>query len=197
MIRRLTAIWLVLSAFRIAAFSQLPERSLQPGSTIAETLGGAAEPIYNVTLPPDQGLPVQIVEQQGMAGIVVILAPNGRELAQADLSRRSTPAAKSLLIPPNAARMVVRPANHSRVQRIFEIRSGEYGPLNEQEPLRIEADRLLGQGARGSGSRSARVPRSRGGHPPGQPALCSAHRTTNAHGSRNASGAAGFRNGAG
>lgn len=148
MIRRLTAIWLVLSALRIAALSQLPERSLQSGSTIAETLGGAAEPIYNVTSRRIKAYPFRLSSNRGMAGIVVILAPNGRELAQADLSRRSTPAAKSLLIPPNAARMVVRPANHSRVQRFFEIRSGEYGPLNEQERLRIEADRLLGQGAR-------------------------------------------------
>jgi CHAT domain-containing protein/Tfp pilus assembly protein PilF len=81
-----------------------------------------------------------------MVGNLIIFGPDGRELEQAELGRRSSPASKAFLIPPGAARLVVRPANHSQVERIFEIHTGEYRPLGEQDRLRIQAERRLGEG---------------------------------------------------
>ena len=82
-----------------------------------------------------------------MAGIVSILASDGSELAEADLGRRS-PSAKMMLIPPGASQLILRPAHHSTVESVFQVRTGAYHPLGERDRQRIEADRLLGQGER-------------------------------------------------
>lgn len=127
------------------AFAQTADRALIPGSTLTEKLAGGESRAYRLNLPQDQTFEISIIEQQGMAGVVAMLAPDGTEISEAYLSRRS-PAAKALLIPPGAAQVVIRPANHSPVERVFEIRTGQSRMATEQDRLRVEADRLLGQG---------------------------------------------------
>jgi hypothetical protein len=63
---------------------------------------------------------------------------DGSELTQADLGQRR-PSAKALLIPPGAARVVVRPANHGTVERVFEIQAGPTRVPSGQDRRHIEA----------------------------------------------------------
>ncbi len=67
-------------------------------------------------------------------------------MAVADLSQRSSASAKTLLIPPGAAKVVLRPASQSHVERVFELHTGAALPLGEVERSRIAAERLLGLG---------------------------------------------------
>lgn len=135
------------SIFCAVAFAQPANRVLRPNSSTSETLAGTAEVKYALALPPDQSMNLQIIERQGLAGVVVVLAANGSELVEADLSERSAPA-KSILIPPGAIEIRIRPLNHGTLPRIFELRTGEVHPVSEQDRLRIEAEQLLGEGER-------------------------------------------------
>jgi CHAT domain-containing protein len=147
MLRCLGAGWIVVSALGAALCGQSQDRALEPSSEIEEKLAGSEQRIYALDLAPNQTLPITITERQGMAGIVSILAADGSELAEADLGRRS-PSAKMMLIPPGASQLILRPAHHSTVERVFQVRTGAYHPLDERDRQRIEADRLLGQGER-------------------------------------------------
>src|SRR5689334_16447875 len=111
---RFPLLWLLLFLATVAAAPVQPTTpgTLDPSSTTTVRAGGSAEVVYQVQVPADAVMELTIAERQGMAGIVVVSAADGRELVLADLVRRQ-PASRRLLLPPGSARVQVHPANHA------------------------------------------------------------------------------------
>jgi CHAT domain-containing protein len=123
-----------------------PLSSVLPADQITHViLAGREEARYRVRIPKGQSMDLDVIEQQGMAGIVAIYDENGTELRQADLDRRYAQA-RSLLIPSEAAELRVRPANHGTLQRHFELKTSPPRPMTPGDRFRLDAERLLGEG---------------------------------------------------
>src|ERR1700722_6539337 len=131
--------------FVSAVFAQTEEPPLHADSTVPIRLAGGAEHSWAISLPEGQTANLEIVEQQGLAGILSVVGANGGELVEVDLRQR-TPAGKSLLIPPGAIQIRIQPADHGSLERTFEFRIGGAHALTEQDRTRIQAEQLLGQG---------------------------------------------------
>src|SRR5580700_6894371 len=90
------------------ALCQPVERVLLPSSSVTETLAGTADVAFTLATPANQTLELQVIEQRGDAGLFSILRADGSELASLDPDPR-TNCVKRILIPPGAARILVRP----------------------------------------------------------------------------------------
>jgi hypothetical protein len=123
-----------------------PQR-LVPERTLVETLRAGEVRAYELDAADEAPLELSIVERQGMAGTVVALATDGRELVAADLARRYA-GARRLVIPQAAARIELRPANHAGVERICELTVHRLQEPVDRTRLRVEAERALGDGER-------------------------------------------------
>ena len=131
------------SFFGALAFSQNVDQMSGDSTSLVELPGGKTG-TYAFHLPPGQTIDLQVVERQGMSGIVSVLAPDGNVLVEADVSRRDA-SLRNMLIPPGAASIRVDPANHSPVERIFDLRLGDPHPATDRDHLRIQAEKLLGE----------------------------------------------------
>jgi CHAT domain-containing protein/Tfp pilus assembly protein PilF len=126
------------------ALCQPVERALSPSSSVTKTLAGTADLVFTLAMPANQTLELQLIEQRGDAGLFSILAADGTELATLDPDPRTT-CVKRILIPPGAARIVVRPLTHTSADRVFEIRTGPLQAAGDPQRLRISAERLLSE----------------------------------------------------
>jgi CHAT domain-containing protein/Flp pilus assembly protein TadD len=120
-------------------------QSLSPGATLAEHLTGQETLSLRVEAPAGQTLDVTFVEHAGMPGVLSLQDSDGKELAAAVLALRSVPA-KTIPLPPGTGRVVLRPANHGDVARVFEIRASAAHVFAAADEARITAERWLGQG---------------------------------------------------
>ena len=143
----LSAIWLSLPGGLFYSTAQPANGRLTPNSILPLTIAGDQEVLLRIDLEPGQIFNVGITEKQGMAGILTVLAADGSELVEAELGRRRGPA-ESVVIPPGAATLRIRPANHSGRERIFQLRSSEPRPVTDRDRLRISAEQQLGVGER-------------------------------------------------
>ncbi len=135
-------VFLILATIA-TAFAQPGEKSLAPGPTTTHTVAGAEERVYRLQVPAAQTVEISVRETQGMAGILTVSGPDGREVVQLDLAKR-TPAAKRLLIGSGDFRLTVTPANHSPMARIFELSVSQPRPIAENDNLRFSAEQLTG-----------------------------------------------------
>lgn len=140
--RRLSIAALLLLS---GVFAQSEEPALQPHSNLSVELAGGAERLWRISLPEGRTANLQIVERQGLAGILSLLGADGSELVEADFRQRA-PAAMNLLIPSGAAQIRIKAADHGSLERAFELRIGESHALTEQDRTRIRAEQSLGQG---------------------------------------------------
>jgi len=121
--------------------------ALSPGSTLTESVPGAQDRDYTVKIPAGQVARLSVIEKQGMAGVLTLFAADDAAIAAIDLGRR-TPAAKSIVVPSQAVRLHLQPANHSPVLRSFELRLGEAHAPTAADRLRLSAEQKLGEGER-------------------------------------------------
>jgi CHAT domain-containing protein len=126
------------------ALCQPVERVLLPSSSVTETLAGTADVVFTLATPANQTLELQVIEQRSDAGLFSILAADGAELASLDPDPRTT-CVKRILIPPGAARILVRPLTHTAADRVFEIRTGPFEAAGDPQRLRISAEQLLSE----------------------------------------------------
>ncbi|HLI84669.1 MAG TPA: CHAT domain-containing tetratricopeptide repeat protein [Bryobacteraceae bacterium] len=123
------------------------ENRLASNSTIAVTLSGSEDAVYQIDLAAGQVADLSIVEKQGMVGIVSVSARNGQVLVEMDASQRNL-SAKHVLLPPGSAQLRVRAPNRSPVERIFDLRMDNARLPGEKEHLRLAAEQQLGEGER-------------------------------------------------
>jgi CHAT domain-containing protein len=135
--------WILVSR----VFAQTGEPDLHGNDTALVKLQGGVDRSWRISLPEGRTAQLDVVERQGLAGVVSVLGPDGSELVEADLRERA-PAAKNLLIPPGAAQIRMQAYDHGSLERAFEFRIGELRALNPQGRVRIQAEQLLGQGER-------------------------------------------------
>jgi CHAT domain-containing protein/Tfp pilus assembly protein PilF len=138
-------LWIAALVFVSTVFGQNEEAALHADSVVAVKLAGGAKRFWTISLPEGQTANLEIVEQQGLAGILSVAGADGGELVEADLRQRS-PAAKSLLIPPGANQIRIQAADHGPLERAFEFRIGAFHAPTDQDRLRIQAEQMLGQG---------------------------------------------------
>jgi hypothetical protein len=112
------------------------EPELHGNATAIEKLPGGAERSWRISLPAGRTGQLDIVEKQGLAGILSVLAADGSELVEADLRERA-PAAKNLLIPPGAAQIRMQAYDHGSLERAFEFRISESRDLSPQDVMWI------------------------------------------------------------
>lgn len=129
------------------ALARACQHRLVPNASVLQTCAGTEEAAYLLDVPAGSVLELSVAERQGMAGLLVVSAEDGREAAYADLARRH-PSARSVLVPAGSFRVLLRPVNHSAVERIFELRAGELRPDEPAMRLRLRAEQLLGEGER-------------------------------------------------
>jgi CHAT domain-containing protein len=122
-------------------------RSLPTGSTLSESLAGDETRTYRIEVPAGRVAEVSIREEQGIAGIFVLRAPDGKEVARIDPLKR-IPAAKVLLIGPGANLVQVTPANHGAMTRVFQFSVSEARPAAKDDASRFSAEQLIGEGER-------------------------------------------------
>ena len=137
-------LWVAAMALVCTVFAQTQEPALRANSSLPVKLAGGAEHVWRVSLPEGQTANLDVVEQQGLAGVLSILDAAGGELVKADLHQRA-PAAKTLLIPPGASRIHLQPTDHGSLERTFELRIGESHAPIAQDRVRMQAEQLLGQ----------------------------------------------------
>ena len=118
-----------------------------PSSSYTEKLPGGTDAAFSINLPADETAEIEIVEHEGLAGRLSVMAADGSELVEADLEQR-VPATRNLLIPPGATLLRIAPANHGTKERTFELRIGELHAITERDRTRMQAERLLGDGER-------------------------------------------------
>src|SRR5262247_2556429 len=132
----------------IAALGQTCERLLSPAAAVQDLLAGEEGRCYRVPMPAGQVLQVSILEQQGIAGILSIMAPDGTAMAQADFAQRAG-RQKSLSVVTEAAgdyKLVLAPANHAPIERRLELRIGPAHEATANDRLRASAEKALGSG---------------------------------------------------
>jgi len=113
-------------------------------STSPQLLAGGEERIYRVSVPDGHAAEVTIREKQGMAGILRVEQAAGPP-TEADLARR-IPAARRVLLGAGDYRLRLTPANHSTVERDFEISVSASRAVTENDRPRCSAERLMGAG---------------------------------------------------
>jgi CHAT domain-containing protein/Tfp pilus assembly protein PilF len=140
-------LWIAAWILVPAVFAQTEEPPLRADSSVIAKLAGGADHSWRIGLPAGQTASLEIVERQGLAGIVSVLAADGSELVEADLDRREA-AVRNLLIPPRATQIRIQAANHGSLERVFELRISPLHALSEQDRVRMQAEQLIGQGER-------------------------------------------------
>jgi CHAT domain-containing protein/tetratricopeptide (TPR) repeat protein len=141
--RLLCATWIIVCA----GLAHAQDDALAPDSKALLRLSGSESRSWRLAIPAASTVQVKVVEQQGLAGVLLAVAADGRELAEAYLSER-TELAKTLLVPPEGAWLRIDAENHSSIQRVFELQVGTARSVGEQDRLRFQAEQLLGDGER-------------------------------------------------
>ena len=134
----LCVIWLV-GALECAAWCQT---SLLPASSVAVSLHGSAETSFTISLPPNQTLEFQVIEQLGDPGVFTFLSPDGTVRATLDVYQRRK-CVERTLIPPGVSRILVEPRTHPKGDRTFEIRTTSSRPIGDDDRLRIAGEKKL------------------------------------------------------
>jgi CHAT domain-containing protein/Tfp pilus assembly protein PilF len=137
-------VWLTW-ATGAALFAQTGGEWLAPHSASNQSLAPGEERIYRLQVPAGEVADISVRETQGLAGILLVLDRNGREIEEVDLAKR-TPAAKRLLVESGDVSLKLIPANHSQLTRTFEISAGEFRPAAADDSFRISAEELMGAG---------------------------------------------------
>jgi CHAT domain-containing protein/tetratricopeptide (TPR) repeat protein len=140
-------VWITAGVLVFNILAQTGEPSLHAGSNVIEKLPGGAAHFWRISLPEGQTARLEIVERQGLAGILSLAGVDGSELVQADLRQRS-PAAKNLLIPPGTYEISMQAEDHGSLERVFEFRIGDLHAVSEHDHVRLQAEHLLGQAER-------------------------------------------------
>src|SRR5580698_1069180 len=138
-------LWIAAWVLASPVFAQTQEPSRHASTRLPVKPPAGAAHIWSLSLPEGQTANLEVVEQQGLAGILSVVRADGSELVEADLRQRA-PSAKNLLIPPGATQIRVQPTDHGPHERAFEFRIGESHVVNEQDRTRIQAEQLVGQG---------------------------------------------------
>src|SRR5580658_5289220 len=111
-------LWIAAWVLASPVFAQTQEPSLHASTRLPVKLTAGADHIWSISLPEGQTANLEVVEQQGLAGILSVVRANGGELVEVDLRQR-TPAGKRLLIPPGAIQIRIQPADHGSLERTF------------------------------------------------------------------------------
>jgi CHAT domain-containing protein/Tfp pilus assembly protein PilF len=138
-------VWLLTLTTGAALFAQGGGERLAPHATSNQSLAPGEERIYRLQVPAGEVAEISVRETQGLAGILLVLDRNGREIEEVDLAKR-TPAAQRLLLESGDAGLKLIPANHSQLRRTFEISAGEFRPVVADDSLRVSAEELMGSG---------------------------------------------------
>jgi len=104
-----------------------------------------ADYVCQLEIPAGLVVDLTVSEQQSLAGFLRVLAADGRVLVGVDLSRRSAPA-RRVLIPPGADRIAIAPATHGSLERVFLLSTDAPRMPTEADLLRMNAERVLGEG---------------------------------------------------
>jgi CHAT domain-containing protein len=129
----------VAGALGCAGWSQTP---LSPASSIAVTLHGSAETSFTISLPANQTLEFQVIEQLGDPGIFTFLSPDGKTQATLDVYQRRK-CVERTLIPRGVSRILVEPRTHPKGDRTFEIRTTPLRPISDDDRLRMAGEKIL------------------------------------------------------
>src|SRR6266567_4207933 len=103
------------------AWAQTCDRLLQPGDTFPDSATGDERKCYRIQVPAGQVLAISVSDQQGIAGILSIVSPDGTEAAQADLARRVRTQRLLSIVTESAGSYEIRlaPSNHAPLQRRY------------------------------------------------------------------------------
>ena len=127
-----------------APASLLSGVTLTANSTVLATVAAGQDYACTLLVPAGQAAELSIVEKQALAGLVEVRAEDGTEV-HADLHLRS-PSAKRLTLVSGRFEIRFVPANHSPMERIFELHSSEFHAATADDRSRAEAEKLLGEG---------------------------------------------------
>ncbi len=121
---------------------QAPGRAIAPSSSLTVSLAGTEEAELKIGVPEGETLELQVVEQQGDAGLFLMQSAGGNTLATLNQYKART-CARSALVPPGTVLILAKPLTHSAGQRVFEIKTGQLHPVGSEDRLRLAAERLL------------------------------------------------------
>ena len=129
-----------------AAVSPLSGGLLTPNSSVRQTLAAGQDFTCTLVVPAGQAAEISIVEKQAFAGIVEVRSGEGTEV-RVDPTKRIPSANRLTLV---SGRFEIRfvPANHSSLERVFELHTSGFHLAAEADRSRAAAEKLLGEGER-------------------------------------------------